>query len=121
MALVALVLSLLIAVLGAVGVASPARFISIVRYFETPTGLYLAAVLRLVMGVALFVSAPVSRAPALMRVLGLLIILAGVVTPLLGRRSGGAPRLLAGTGVGIRGWATITLGLGLLLAYAVAL
>ncbi len=120
MALVALVLSLLIAALGAVGVASPVRFISIVRYFETPTGLYLAAALRLALGSALFVSAPVSRAPGLMRVLGVLIVLAAVVTPLLGRRRGGAPRPLSGTGVGIRGWATINLGLGLLLAYAVA-
>ena len=60
MTLVALVSSLLIAVLGAVGVASPARFVGIVRYFETPRGLYLAAAFRLALGVALVFSAPVS-------------------------------------------------------------
>ena len=35
--------------------------------FETPTGLYAAAVIRLVFGVALFFAAPTSRAPRALR------------------------------------------------------
>ncbi len=121
MTLVALVFSLLVAALGALGIASPTRFISVVRFFETPTGLYLAAAIRVVWGVALFFSAPMSRAPEVLRITGVIIMVAGVIAPLFAlQRSRRPPRLLAGTGVGVRGWAAITLVLGLLLVYAVA-
>ncbi len=121
MSLVALVLSLLVAALGALGIASPRRFIGVVRSFETPTGLYLAAVLRGVLGVALFFSAPMSRAPEVLRIAGVIFIVAGITAQFYAlQRSRKPPRLLAGTGVGVRGWAAITFVLGLSLAYAVA-
>ncbi len=119
MTLVALILSLLIAAFGALGVVSPARFIAVVRSFETPAGLYLAGAIRAALGIALYFSAPASRAPEFMRVLGIVITAVGVATPMLGR-SRRATRVLSGTGLGVRGWAGLAVVLGLLLAFAVS-
>jgi hypothetical protein len=84
MALVALTLGLVIAVLGAVAIVDPTVLLAISRPFLTPIGLYAAAVLRLILGTALFVSAPTSRAPTTIRTLGVVIIVAGLITPLIG-------------------------------------
>ncbi len=118
MTLVALVLSLLLAAFGALGVASPARFIAVVRYLETSAGLYVAGGIRVVLGIALYFSAPTSRAPEFRRVLGIVITVIGVATPLLGR-SRRATRLLSGPGLRVRGWAGLVVVLGLSLAFAV--
>ncbi len=117
----ALVLSLFIAALGALGVVSPSRLVGVVRYFQTPAGLYFAAALRVVLGVALFFAAPTSRAPELIRILGIVIIVAGVITPFFGLER--FRKLLdwwfARGSIFLRAWAAIALALGLLLAYAV--
>jgi hypothetical protein len=119
--LIALILSLFIAALGALGVVSPSRLLGVVRRFQTPTGLYFAAGLRVALGAALFFAAPDSRAPELLRILGVVIIVAGVITPFFGlarfRRlldwwSGQGPAF-------VRAWAAFALLFGLLLAYAV--
>ena len=65
MTLVAVTMCLLLSGVGALGVASPSRLIRLVRGFQTPMGLLFAAGLRIVLGVALFFSAPDSRAPEL--------------------------------------------------------
>ena len=119
MTLLAFILSLSIAALGALGVASPTRFIAVVRYFETPTGLYLAGSLRILLGIALYFAAPPSRTPELLRVVGVLVVVLGLATPFLGR-SRRATRILSGTGLGVRGWAGLAVVLGLLLAFAVS-
>jgi hypothetical protein len=122
MALLAFLISLFIAALGALGVASPSRLVNVVRSFETPAGLYFAAFLRIVFGVALFLTAPASRGPGLIRALGVIVFLAGLVTPLVGLErfrslldwwSARGPAF-------IRAWGTVALSLGLLLAFAVA-
>ena len=117
---VALVLSLFIAALGALGVASPSRLLGVVRSLQTPGGLYFAAALRLILGVALFFAAPGSRAPDLLRILGVVVVVAGVLTPLFGLER--FRRLLewwsAQGPIFVRVWGAFALGLGLLLAYA---
>ena len=122
MTFVALILSLAVAGLGAVGVASPSHLLAIVRRFQTPAGLYVAMAIRLVLGLALFLAAPASRAPDLLRILGIVIMVAGFITPLLGLER--FRRLLdswvtRGSGF-IRSWAACAMAAGLLLAYAVA-
>ncbi len=121
MTLVALIICLLLSALGALGVASPYRLLGVVRKFQMPIGLYFAAALRVVLGVALFFAAPTSRAPELIRILGVVIIVMGIITPFFGierfRRlldwwSAQGPAL-------IRGWAVLALAFGLSLAYAV--
>jgi len=121
MTLVALVLSLFVAALGALGVASPLRLLGVVRYFQTPAGLYFAAALRVVLGVALFFAAPTSRAPELLRILGVVSIVGGVITPFFGLER--FRKLLdwwsARGSTFVRAWAAIALAFGLFLAYAV--
>lgn len=121
MVLVAFVLSLFVAALGALGVVSPAGLLGVVRRFESPAGLYAAAVLRLVLGVALFLAAPTSRAPGVVRVLSILIFVSGLITPLLGLER--FRRLLdwwSARGPAFRrAWASLALVFGLWLAYAV--
>ncbi len=122
MALVALIGCLLLAALGATGVASPAGFLRVMRSVQTPMGLYLMAALRVVLGVALFSAASSSRLPELMRVLGVVIIVRGVIMPFLGveRLRMLLERWSAPGSAFVRGWALLTLAVGLWLAYAVA-
>ena len=59
MLLVALAMCAWGAVLGAVGVAYPEVYVGVIRdLLEPPTGLYVAAGSRLVLGLALFFAAP---------------------------------------------------------------
>jgi len=120
MTLVALIICLLLSAVGAVGVASPPRLLAFVRSFQTPMGLYYAAAIRVVLGVALFFAAPDSRAPELIRILGIFIGVMGLITPFFGVDR--FRRLLdwwseQGTAF-VRVWALLALALGLSLVYA---
>jgi hypothetical protein len=122
MAIVALVLSLLVAALGALGLLFPMRLLDIVRHFQSPVGLYAAAALRVILGLGLFFAAPASRAPKTLRILGIIILVAGLFTPLSGVER--VHRLMdwwsTQGAMFMRVWATFALAFGLLLAYAVA-
>ena len=85
MVFIALAACALGAVLGAVGVVYPEVLVGLVRVFlETPTGLYAAAGIRIVSGVAFIFAAPPSRAPRTLRVLGAIVIVAGLRMPVVG-------------------------------------
>ncbi len=121
MVLVALAMCALGAVLGAVGIVYPEVLVGLIRVlFETPTGLYATAGIRLVFGVVLFFAAPTSRAPKTLRVLGAIVIVAGLAMPIVGvegfrirveRFSALDPGFL-------RTYAVFALGVSALLAYA---
>jgi len=121
MAIAALILSLFVASLGAVGVVSPDRLLAFVRQFQRPAGLYAAAILRVVFGAALFHTAPASRSPQVVRILGIVILVSGLITPLFGVER--FRRILkwwsARPPAFQRVWAGFALLFGLLLAYAV--
>ena len=121
MLILAFVLSLSVVVLGALGIVSPMMLLGVVRKFESPAGIYAAAALRIMLGVALFLSAPTSRVQEVVRILGIIIFVVGILTPLFGierfRRllnwwSERGPSFM-------RVWAGFALGFGLFLAYAV--
>jgi len=82
--IVVLTFCVAMAILGTVGIFVPTALLAVSRPFLTPAGLYAAAAIRLVLGTALFLAAPTSRAPKTLRILGIGIIVAGVITPLLG-------------------------------------
>jgi len=84
MAFVAFILGSLTALAGAVGVVAPSMLAALASAFHGLLGLALAAVLRLVLGTALFVAAPQSRAPYAFSALGAAIFAVGVLTPLIG-------------------------------------
>jgi len=122
MALLALFFSIFIAVIGAIGFVSPAKLIRFVRKFQSSAGLYLAAGFRVVFGLALFFAADSSRAPEVIRVVGIIVLVSGLITPIFGldrfRRilNWWSTRPAAFQRV----WAGFALAFGLLCAYAVA-
>ena len=68
---------------GAWGVLAPSRVADFAVRFSTKAGLWVAAGLRVVFGLALWFAAPASRAPLLLQVLGAITLLAGVMLPFL--------------------------------------
>jgi len=63
MALLALLFSILIAAIGAIGLVSPATLFHFVRRFQSSAGLYAAAGFRVRSGLALLFTTDRSRAP----------------------------------------------------------
>ena len=58
--------------------------LSLERSVVTPAGLYAIAALRIAIGLVFVLAAPASRAPRTVRVLGLIVIIAGLMTPWFG-------------------------------------
>lgn len=119
---IALLLCVFLAAVGAVGVVSPTQLLGLVRRIQSPAGLWVATAFRIVLGVSLYAVAAPSRAPEVLRVLGVLTIAAGVATPFFGLER--FRKLLdwwSARGPGfVRAWAAVALAFGLSLAYAVA-
>ncbi len=122
MALVVIILSLFSVAVGVLGLIAPERLVGFVRLWQTPLGLYSAAALRLVLGLALFLAAPPSKAPGVLRVAGVIIIVAGLATPFVGveRFRKHIEWWSARGSAFVRAWAFFALAVGLLLVYAVA-
>jgi hypothetical protein len=82
------VLGLLVAVfimlVGVAGVFAPDSLMTLGRYAVTPSGLYVTAALRVSIGLVLILVAPISRAPRTLRVLGVVVIVGGFATLLIG-------------------------------------
>jgi uncharacterized protein YjeT (DUF2065 family) len=70
--------------MGVWGVLVPARLADFVARFGSKRGLWFAAGIRLVFGLALWFAAPASRAPLLLQVLGSAALIAAVVLPFMG-------------------------------------
>lgn len=84
MALVVALFGLFVTTLGLAGVASPERLLVLVTRSQARLGLYGIAALRLLMGGALVLAAPPSRAPLYLMALGGLSLASGALTPLVG-------------------------------------
>jgi hypothetical protein len=75
---------LAILVIGLLGVMRPDALLSFVRRWQTWSGVWTAAVLRVAFGAALWLTAPSSRTPVTLQVLGVVSLVSGVALPLLG-------------------------------------
>jgi hypothetical protein len=119
---IAFLLSLIVAAMGFLGIASPGMLISVVRRFASPAGVYAAAVIRLIMGLALYLSAPVSRIPHAVRTLGDITLAAGAITPFFGpdRFRAVLAWWSAQGPVFIRAWSLAAVALGLFAAWSLA-
>jgi hypothetical protein len=84
MRLFGLVIGGLIILGGAIELAAPAMLLSLERSAITPAGLYAIAALRIAIGLVLVFAAPASRTPRTIRVLGIIVIIAGLTTPWFG-------------------------------------
>jgi hypothetical protein len=83
MKVIALVISALMILLGLTGVLWPEGLMDLVKYSFTPRGIYVTAISRMVLGAFLLVAAQATRTPRTVRVIAVLIFLAGVATALL--------------------------------------
>ena len=72
------------AAMGFVGVAVPSLVLELGQSLLTPTVLYVVAALRIGIGLVLVQVAPESRHPKALRIVGVLIVIVGVLTPFFG-------------------------------------
>jgi len=80
-----LAVGVLIAAMGAALMLSPGPLMRMVAdRFQTRTGLYAAALLRVAAGVLLVLASPESRSPAYLWYFGVVVIFAGLALPLMG-------------------------------------
>jgi len=70
--------------MGVLVIVSPARANDLTRLFADKTGLWVATAFRAVLGLGLFAAAEDSKAPALLRIFGAIILIVAIVMPLLG-------------------------------------
>ena len=80
MKVIGLCSALLICLLGLIGLVAPAILIDLSQHFVSRTGLVLAGVLRIGIGLVLLLAASRSRAPLFLRIVGVVAIIAGVAT-----------------------------------------
>jgi len=66
------------------GVLVPSRIVAFATRWTNHGGLWVAALLRLTFGIALWFAAPASRAPLFLQILGIVTILAGASLPMIG-------------------------------------
>lgn len=79
-----IVIGALVVVAGAIGFAAPDMLLSLGRSLITARGLYAIAVLRIAIGLVFVAAAPSSRAPRTLRIVGVIVIIAGLTTPWFG-------------------------------------
>jgi hypothetical protein len=83
----AIAIGLVIGTIGLVGIVSPSFIIEFGRSLLTPSALYVVAALRIGFGIVLFLVAAGSRLPTVLRIFGIVIFTAGVLTLFLGVES----------------------------------
>ena len=79
-----LILCAAIAAMGVLVIVSPARANDLTRLFADKTRLWVATGIRAVLGLGLLATAGESKAPMLLRILGLIILINAIVMPILG-------------------------------------
>ena len=80
----ALILCAAIAAFGIVVIVKPALAHDWTRLFADKTGMWIATAIRAVLALGLLAAAGESKAPMLLRLLGLLILIVAIVIPILG-------------------------------------
>lgn len=118
----ALLVGLTIAAIGILGIVAPMVLLDAFRSSQTQLGLYVVATVRVAFGLFLIGAAAASRLPRTLRVLGAVIIVAGIITPFVGvERTRAILDWWSAQGtIFMRGWAVIALIFGLFIIYAIA-
>lgn len=79
-----MIVGLTVAGLGLTGLVAPSLLLDFGRSLLTQNGLYAVAAVRVVFGLLLLFGSRASRMPQTLRVIGGVVILAGLLTPLFG-------------------------------------
>jgi hypothetical protein len=77
-------IAVFIMAIGVVGIVVPSSLVWIAEHARTPAAFYLIAAIRIAFGLILITAASASRAPRTLRILGYLILIAGITTALTG-------------------------------------
>jgi hypothetical protein len=106
---------------GLLGILAPDVFVGVVRLFQFPPVIYVAAALRIAIGIVLLCTVTGSRFPMFLRIFGVLVLIGGLLTSFVGVQfahtiltlwSSRGPWL-------VRLFAVVSLALGLMTSYAV--
>jgi hypothetical protein len=117
--------TLVIMAVGAVGVVAPSGLMWVAQHSLTSGAFYVIATARVAFGLVLISVASVSRAPRTLRVLGYVILIAGITTALTGLVAMDRARAIVewwlqqGSGV-VRFTGVVVLAVGGFVAYACA-
>ena len=84
MVALALILCAAIAAMGVVMIFKPALAHELTRLLADKTGMWIATAIRAVLGLGLLAAASDSKAPTLLKLLGLLILIVAIAVPILG-------------------------------------
>jgi len=82
--LVVVVVSVIVVCMGIFGLISPAGVVAFVSRWQSPAGLWTASIIRLVFGIALWLVAPSSRTPVVLKVVSVVSVASAVVLLLAG-------------------------------------
>ena len=121
MRILALAVGVLIAAIGIVGMAAPELLTRFMNLAMTPGGLYATGALRFAFGIVLIAAAAVARMPMTLRIIGIVFLIAGVITPLIGveRARAMADWWLGEGWATLRLWSVLAVAIGLFIVYAV--
>ena len=116
----ALAVGLLITAAGVVVSLVPSAVIRFAQHAVTPFELYASAITRVGIGVVFIVAAPTCRLPRLLRVFGMIAVMAGLVTPFLGvARAQTIADWVSHQGLGlVRSFGLLALAIGAAIVYA---
>ncbi len=84
MRLVAFVLGLCMLAVGACGILAPSSLVWMAQHFTTLDEFLGLAIVRVAFGLVLILAAPASRTPKALRVLGVIVVFAGITTAMMG-------------------------------------
>jgi hypothetical protein len=117
--LLAMALGLVVTALGVLGLVAPSVVLELARSLQSTGALYVVAVIRVAFGAILLWAASNSRTPLILRILGVLIIIAGLATPFFGvDRSRALFEWWSTQGSSLaRAWPIAAIGFGLFIAY----
>jgi hypothetical protein len=82
--LVVAVVSIMVVCVGILGLISPAGVVDFIARWQSPAGLWTASIVRLVFGIALWLVAPSSRTPVVLKVVSVVSVASAVVLLLAG-------------------------------------
>ena len=121
MKVLAMALGFAIAAIGIVGVADPSLLLEFGRSLQTPAALHVVSAVRIIFGVVLLWIASASRMPRTLRVVGILLIVAGLLGPFFGveRSRAMLDWWVAQGPLFTRAWASVAVIFGLFIVYVV--
>jgi hypothetical protein len=117
----AICVGVLMASLGMLGAYLPEHFVAVVSFFQPAPMIYVAALIRVAVGVILWLAARDSRTPMFFRIFGAFIFVGGVLTPFFGAAIG---RTILHMWVSyghamVRTWGLIATALGVFIIFSV--